>query len=74
VENEQDEFWIHYCSHDLVGLTPQERETMYYSEDEGLREAMEFLFQKDGRSDVSRAGTPPNTIDTIEMDVLQDFR
>jgi hypoxanthine phosphoribosyltransferase len=51
VEKEEDEFWIHYCSHELVGLTREERETMYYAEDEGLREAMEFLFQSDGRSD-----------------------
>ena len=51
VENEEDEFWIHYCSHELVGLTREERETMYYAEDEGLREAMEFLFESDGQGE-----------------------
>ena len=46
VDTEQDDFWIHYCSHELVGLTSEEREQMYYSEDEELREALEFLFQE----------------------------
>ena len=56
VEKEQDEFWIHYCSHELVGLTPEERETMYYAEDGELREAMEFLFQGGGRDAGRDAG------------------
>ena len=49
LEEERDEFWIHYCSHELVGLTPEERETMYYAEDNELREAMEFLFEGEGQ-------------------------
>jgi hypoxanthine phosphoribosyltransferase len=44
VEREEDDTWIHYSSHELVGLTPEEREGHYYAQDEGLREAMEFLY------------------------------
>lgn len=44
VNKEKDDFWIHYSSHELVGLTQQEREENYYAEDDELREAMEFLF------------------------------
>ena len=44
IEREEDDNWIHYSSHELVGLTEEERETHYYSQDEGLREAMEFLY------------------------------
>jgi hypoxanthine phosphoribosyltransferase len=44
IEREEDDNWIHYSSHELVGLTEKERETHYYAQDEGLREAMEFLY------------------------------
>ncbi len=40
----EDDFWIHYSSHELVGLTPQERDTHYYQQDDELRDAMEFLY------------------------------
>ncbi len=45
VRSEDEDFWIHYCSHELVGLTPEERQVNYYADDEELREAMEFLFE-----------------------------
>jgi hypoxanthine phosphoribosyltransferase len=57
VEKERDEFWIHYCSHELVGLTREERETMYYAEDEGLREAMEFLYAEHAEASDKRTIT-----------------
>jgi hypoxanthine phosphoribosyltransferase len=41
----EDDFWIHYSSHELVGLTAEEREAHYYAHDPGLREALEFLFE-----------------------------
>ena len=46
VASPEEDFWIHYSSHELVGLTAEERETHYYREDPALREAMEFLFAK----------------------------
>jgi hypothetical protein len=46
IARQEDDFWIHYSSHELVGLTPEERETHYYSQDEELREAMEFLYRE----------------------------
>ncbi|MDR2517208.1 MAG: phosphoribosyltransferase [Spirochaetaceae bacterium] len=36
--------WIHYASHELVGLTRAEVEEHYYAGDEGLRPAMEPFF------------------------------
>ena len=36
--------WIHYCSHELVGLTKEELEENYYKEDQELRDVLgEFL-------------------------------
>jgi len=43
VKTEDDDFWIHYLSHELVGLTSKEKEDYYYSEDEDLREALENI-------------------------------
>jgi hypoxanthine phosphoribosyltransferase len=40
----EDDFWIHYSSHELVGLTADEREAHYYAHDPALREALEFLY------------------------------
>jgi hypothetical protein len=48
IASKQDDFWIHYSSHELVGLTPEERETHYYSQDPELREAMESLYNETG--------------------------
>ncbi len=38
------DFWIHYSSHELVGLTEEERIEHYYNEDENLKESLEFLY------------------------------
>lgn len=40
----EDDLWIHYMSHELVGLGKEEREKYYYSEDPELRDALEPLF------------------------------
>jgi hypothetical protein len=44
IPSKADDFWIHYMSHELVGLTAEEREKHYYSQDESLREALEYLY------------------------------
>ena len=44
IEKEEDDFWIHYCSHELYGLSAQEREEHYYLEDPQLRDVMEAIF------------------------------
>jgi hypoxanthine phosphoribosyltransferase len=49
IASKQDDFWIHYSSHELVGLSPAEREAHYYSQDPELREAMEFLYNESGK-------------------------
>jgi hypoxanthine phosphoribosyltransferase len=36
-------YWIHYMSHELVGLSESEREAHYYAQDPALREAMGVL-------------------------------
>jgi hypoxanthine phosphoribosyltransferase len=36
--------WIHYMSHELVGLTPGELETYYYARDPELRAVLEAMF------------------------------
>jgi hypoxanthine phosphoribosyltransferase len=35
--------WIHYLSHELVGLNPEELETHYYSRDPELRRVLEII-------------------------------
>lgn len=39
IKDPADEVWIHYMSHELVGLTDEELEAHYYAEDPDLREA-----------------------------------
>ena len=36
IRSAEDDIWIHYLSHELVGLTPEERETQYLAKDPGL--------------------------------------
>jgi len=36
IHSAEDDIWIHYMSHELVGLTPEERETHYLMKDPGL--------------------------------------
>jgi len=43
VETPEDEVWIHYMSHELVGLTEEELKTHYYSADPELRDILKVL-------------------------------
>ena len=38
-----EEIWIHYSSHELIGLSQEELEEHYYAEDPELREALQVL-------------------------------
>jgi len=40
-----DASWIHYMSHELVGLTEKELEKNYYSRDPGLKEALQLIIE-----------------------------
>jgi hypoxanthine phosphoribosyltransferase len=39
----EEDMWIHYSSHELIGLTPEELETYYFSRDPELREALTIM-------------------------------
>ena len=41
-----EDIWIHYTSHELIGLSPKELEEHYYAEDPGLREVFQVLFRE----------------------------
>jgi len=43
VKNKEDDLWIHYMSHELQGLTPEELEQHYYSEDPELKDIFTTL-------------------------------
>jgi hypothetical protein len=43
INREEDSNWGHYLSHELIGLTPEELEKHYYSQDPDLREAIEAI-------------------------------
>ena len=43
VKTVEDETWIHYMSHELVGLTAEEAQKYYLSADPGLAEAMKLI-------------------------------
>ena len=43
IRNKEDEIWIHYMSHELVGLTEEELRTRYYPEDPELQEILRDL-------------------------------
>jgi hypoxanthine phosphoribosyltransferase len=36
----EDDFWIHYLSHELVGLTDEEKREYYFRDDPGLADAL----------------------------------
>jgi len=38
-----EDYWIHYMSHELMGLTQKELEENYYSRDPDLKEAMDII-------------------------------
>lgn len=42
--NREKDGWLHYLSHELVGLTAEEREQYYYASDPELRDVLEPLF------------------------------
>ncbi|MFP4365089.1 MAG: phosphoribosyltransferase [Spirochaetia bacterium] len=46
VNKPQDDVWIHYMSHELTGLTKDELEHYYFSEDPELREALHMFTEK----------------------------
>ncbi len=39
----EEDIWIHYMSHELVGLNHNELESNYYNKDQELREALKIL-------------------------------
>ena len=39
----EEDLWIHYMSHELIGLSQQELEDHYFKDDPELREVFEFL-------------------------------
>ena len=43
IDKPEDDVWIHYMSHELVGLKQDELENNYYKEDAELREALDIL-------------------------------
>ncbi|MCL2704925.1 MAG: phosphoribosyltransferase [Spirochaetaceae bacterium] len=38
IDKKEDDIWIHYLSHELQGLTPEELEQHYYQEDKELKD------------------------------------
>lgn len=42
--NRENDNWLHYMSHELVGLTLEEREKYYYSQDSELKEILEPFY------------------------------
>ncbi len=44
--NRENDNWLHYLNHELVGLTPSELENYYYKDDPALREVLDPLFTK----------------------------
>jgi hypoxanthine phosphoribosyltransferase len=45
IQKPEDERWIHYMSHELVGLTEAELKTHYYPEDPELQDILSVLKQ-----------------------------
>lgn len=43
INSPDDDVWIHYMSHELVGLKQEELENKYFKEDRELREALDIL-------------------------------
>ena len=43
IKTPEDETWIHYMSHELVGLTKEEAEKYYISQDPELAEPMKII-------------------------------
>jgi len=43
--NNTEDLWIHYSSHELIGLTKEELEEHYYKDDPELRDVLEIMYQ-----------------------------
>ena len=43
IDRIEDDVWIHYMSHELIGLTPREQEDQFLSKDPGLKEVFDLL-------------------------------
>ena len=43
IDRPENDVWIHYMSHELVGLKHEELENKYYKDDQELREALNIL-------------------------------
>ena len=46
VSTNDDTYWIHYMSHELMGLTEKELEENYYSHDPSLKDALHIITEK----------------------------
>ena len=43
--DKDDSLWIHYSSHELIGLSQEELEQHYYRDDPELREVLQIIFK-----------------------------
>jgi len=43
---DDDSLWIHYMSHELIGLSPGELEEHYYKEDPDLRDVLQIIHKE----------------------------
>ncbi len=43
IKSPEDDLWIHYMSHELVGLSEKELEEFYYSDDPSLRSVLSVI-------------------------------
>ena len=43
--NNSEDLWIHYSSHELIGLSEEELEEHYYKDDPELREVLEIIYK-----------------------------
>ena len=48
IKSPDDDLWIHYMSHELVGLSEAELEEHYYSKDESLRDVLSIINEDNG--------------------------
>lgn len=46
IEKPEDDLWIHYMNHELVGLSQEELEEYYYKDDPELRDVLGPLFSQ----------------------------
>ena len=46
ITSQENNKWIHYLSHELVGLSEEEKEQYYFNEDPGLRSVFDAIFKR----------------------------